>query len=343
MKKLFLNILKYALFLGLGVFLVWWSLNQIPDNKWAEFKTAFATANYWLFIPVFFILIASHFLRALRWKILMKPLGYSPNLINVFFAVMVGYLANLAIPRLGEILKCTILARYEKVPADKLVGTIMAERAFDLLSLLALFLLALLFQYDIVAEYGGSLLRQILRGKSGGISATKTIIIVAAVILVILLFIYSFKKFPELKFVRITSGILKGIWQGIISVKGLQQKLPFVLCSVMIWTLYLLGTWLGFYATVGTAGLGADVALSALAFGSIGMIVTPGGIGAYALFMAKVLEKNGVPFELGIANGTLQWFAQFIIVLIAGFISLGMLPYINKTKIIHEESRDHTT
>ena len=91
-----------------------------------------------------------------------------------------------------------------------------------------------------------------------------------------------------------------------------------------------MGTWIGLYATAGTSSLGIAAAVSALAFGSIGMIITPGGIGAYAYFIAKVLEKNGIGFELGFANGTLQWFAQFIIVLIVGFISLGLLPWYNK-------------
>src|SRR5687767_5486886 len=140
MKKRLLGFLKYLLFLGLGVFLVWWSLHQIPPEKWDDFKKAFATARYWLLVPVFFILTLSHLLRAMRWKILMEPLGYAPSLVNTFFAVMVGYLANLAVPRLGEILKCTILARYEKVPAEKLVGTIVAERAFDLVCLILIFL-----------------------------------------------------------------------------------------------------------------------------------------------------------------------------------------------------------
>ena len=103
--------------------------------------------------------------------------------------------------------------------------------------------------------------------------------------------------------------------------------------SISIWVLYIAGTWVGLLATSGSAHLGLPTAISALAFASIGMIITPGGIGAYAFFLAKVLEKNGVPFELGFANGTLQWFAQFLIVLIIGFICLGLLPWYNKKKI----------
>jgi uncharacterized protein (TIRG00374 family) len=342
MKKKLLGLLKYLLFLGLGVFLVWWSLHQIPSDRWGEFKKAFATARYWLLIPIFFILTASHLLRALRWKILMHPLGYSPSLSNTFFAVMIGYLANLAVPRLGEILKCTILARYEKVPAEKLVGTIVAERAFDVLSLGIVFLLAFLFQFDVMGQYSYHLFKKIFSAKSGEISFTKTLIVISILLLLVFVVKVWFKKFAHLKLVVFIQKILKGIWSGIISTKDLDRKAPFILCSLGIWAMYLLGTWLGFYATIGTEGLGIEIALSALAFASIGMIATPGGIGAYAYFMAKVLEKNSVPFEIGFANGTLQWFAQFIIVLVVGFISLGLLPYFNKNKSTNEKRSYYT-
>lgn len=338
MKQRLLGLLKYLLFLGLGVFLVWWSLHQIPDDRWDEFKKSFTTARYGLLIPVFFILTISHLLRAWRWKILMEPLGYNPRLSNTFFAVMIGYLANLAVPRLGEILKCTILAKYEKVPAEKLVGTIVAERAFDLVSLVSVFLLAFIFQFDVVSEYSSSLVKQLFAEKGGEISYTKTIIILSVLLLLFLAVKVWFNKFAHLKIVIVIKKLMTGIWHGIISVRGLKRKVPFILSSIGIWAMYLLGTWVGFYATVGTAGLGIDSALTALAFASIGMIVTPGGIGAYAYFLAKVVEKSGVPFELGFANGTLQWFAQFLIVLIVGFICLGLLPYFNKTNT-NAESR----
>jgi uncharacterized protein (TIRG00374 family) len=316
-------------------------LSGIPDDKWEDFKKAFATARYGLIIPVFFVLTASHLLRAIRWRILMQPLGYYPSLSNTFFAVMIGYFANLAVPRLGEVLKCTILARYEKVPAEKLVGTIVAERAFDVVSLGVIFLLAFIFQFDVVGEYGMSLIKQLFTSKTGEVSYTKALIGIAALIVLIVIVKVWFHKFSHLKLVIILKKLAKGIWEGVISVRGLKRKLPFFICSIGIWALYLLGTWVGFYATTGTSGMGLDVAISSLAFASVGMIITPGGIGAYAYFMAKVLEKNGIPFELGFANGTLQWFAQFVIVLILGFISLGLLPYFNKKKITDAKSGYH--
>ena len=332
MKKRLIAILKYLLFLGIGVFLVWWSLHQIPANKWGEFKESLRTAKYGLVAPVLLILSISHLFRSLRWRILMEPMGYKPSLPNTFFAVMIGYLANLAIPRLGEVLKCTILAKYEKVPAEKLVGTIVAERAFDVISLALVFLAAFVLQFEIVGEYAKQLFQNLLENKKGQVSINKLLIFLGIVVVIFLVLKIWFKQFAHLKIVILFKKILKGIWEGLSSVNKLKNKGLFIFYSVSIWGLYILGTWIGLTATQGTEHLGIVHAISALAFASIGMIVTPGGIGAYAFFMAKVLEKSNIPFELGFANGTLQWFAQFLIVLIVGTLSVFLLPIYNKTK-----------
>jgi uncharacterized protein (TIRG00374 family) len=332
MKKRLIALLKYLFFLGIGVFLVWWSLHQIPSDKWGEFKDSLRTARFILLVPVFLILSLSHLCRALRWRILMQPMGYKPSLINTFFAVMIGYLANLAVPRLGEVLKCTILAKYEKVPAEKLVGTIVAERAFDVISLGILFVLAFILQFEVVGEYGKQLLKDLLQNKSGHFSANKVLIVLGIIVAILIALKVWFNQFAHLKIVILFKKILRGIWEGLSSVNKLQNKGMFFFYSFSIWSLYIIGTWVGLYATQGTAQLGIQDAITALAFASIGMIITPGGIGAYAFFMAKVLEKSGIPFELGFANGTLQWFAQFLIVLIVGTICVILLPIYNKNK-----------
>ncbi len=332
MKKRLFSVLKYLLVLGFGVFLVWWSLQQIPEDKWPEFKQSLANARYWIIIPVFVILFLSHLLRSLRWKILMQPLGYKPSTVNTFFAVMIGYLANLAVPRLGEVLKCTILARYEKVPADKLVGTIVAERAFDLISLILVFVVALILQYDIVTAYGMEVFGKIINDKSGNISFIKLGIIAFVGLAVIFSLYILFKKYGHLKFVMTVKNIITGVWQGLTSIRYLKNKWLFVFYSVGIWVMYAVGTWVGFYATQGTESLGLPPAVSGLAFASIGMIITPGGIGSYSYFLSEVMMQNGVAEELAIANSLLQWLTQFAIVLVLGFICMGLLPWYNKKR-----------
>lgn len=338
MKKIG-TIIKYVFFLSLGLLLLWLSFHNIRKNpeQWMQFKQTIKSANYLLFLPVFFIITASHAVRALRWRVLIEPMGYKVSFLNSFFAVMIGYMANMAIPRLGEVLKCTILAKYEKVPAEKIVGTMVAERAIDALTLGLVFLLALIFQFNVVNNAYNEL-KIIMAGKPNeAISSTKIIILVTILIIAIVLFIWL-KSTNKLK--KIKSSILKiikGVMEGVTSTFKLKQKKQFFFYSALIWLMYLAGTWLGFYATQGTTGLGVDAALSCLAFASIGMIITPGGIGAYAALLAIVLtlQNPPIPNAIGYANGTLQWFAQCIIVLIVGFICIIFLPLYNKSKKVN--------
>jgi uncharacterized membrane protein YbhN (UPF0104 family) len=214
----------------------------------------------------------------------------------------------------------------------------VAERAIDVISLGIVFIITLLTQTDLIAAYGLELFKQLFENKAGHFSIQKISIVLGVIAVVIVVLKIWSKKNGHLPFVVSAKKIIGGIWEGIASIRYLQQKGLFITYSVAIWLLYIGGTWVGLSATVGTTGLGFSAALAALAFGSIGMIVTPGGIGAYAYFIAKIVEKMGVPFEIGFANGTLQWFAQFIIVLIVGSICLLVLPIYNKNKMSHESN-----
>jgi len=320
--------LKIGFFFLLGIALIWWSLHQIPAEEWTKFTLALKQSKLWIVFPVFIILGLSHFLRALRWRLIMEPLGYQPSIANTYFAVLIGYLANLAIPRLGEVLKCTILAKYEKVPAEKIVGTIVAERAFDVLSLGIVFLMALGLQFNVIEAGWNQLKNQtatpLINSNEGN---WKIYLYIGIGILLLALFFILRKRIPTI--VASIKQILSGIWEGVMSATKLKQQKLFFVYSIGIWFLYLLATYVGLYATAGTESSFAT-AISCLAYASIGMILTPGGIGAYAYFMAKVLELNGVDYTLGLANGTLQWFSQFLIVIVLGGLSLIILPIINK-------------
>jgi uncharacterized membrane protein YbhN (UPF0104 family) len=308
--------------------LIWWSLHQIPAEEWTKFTLALKDSKLWIVFPVFIILGLSHLLRALRWRLIMEPLGYKPSIGNTYLAVLIGYLANLAVPRLGEVLKCTLLAKYEKVPAEKIVGTIVAERAFDVISLGVVFLLALGLQFNVIEAGWNQLKSQTAAKEPLAQDQNLTLYILMSIVLIVLaLFFVLRKRLP--KMIASVKQIITGIWEGVISATKLKQHNLFFLYSFGIWFLYLLATYVGLHATPGTESSFAT-AISCLAYASIGMILTPGGIGAYAYFMAKVLELNGVDYTLGLANGTLQWFSQFLIVIVLGGLSLILLPLINK-------------
>lgn len=322
------KLLKIGFFFLLGIALIWWSLHQIPAQEWTKFTSALKQSKLWIVFPVLVILGFSHFLRALRWRLIMEPLGYKPSITNTYLAVLIGYLANLAIPRLGEVLKCTLLAKYEKVPAEKIVGTIVAERAFDVLSLGLVFLMALGLQFNVIEAGWNQLKNQTNVPAVAANDSNWKIFVLGAIVLVILILFFVLRKRIPTIIVSVKK-IIQGIWEGVISATKLKKHNLFFLYSFGIWFLYLLATYVGLHATAGTESSFAT-AISCLAYASIGMILTPGGIGAYAYFMAKVLELNGVDYTLGLANGTLQWFSQFLIVIALGGISLILLPILNK-------------
>jgi glycosyltransferase 2 family protein len=340
MNKKILSILQYLLFLGLSVFLVWWSVRGITDKGWEDIKNAFRNANYLLIIPVMITLLLSHYSRALRWKILMEPLGYKPRVFNTYMAVLIGYMANLAIPRLGEVLKCTILARYEKVPADKLVGTIVAERAFDVLCLALVIIITIATQADVIGGYISVELNKIVQTKTGAFSSTRIFIMLAAVAIVILAVVIVFKKFSHSNFVKKIKTIFEGIWHGITSVRYLKNKGWFVFHTIFIWSMYLLSVQIGFWAMKETNIYQIPQALSVLTMGSLAMIVpAPGaGLGVYALFVQNTMLAYGLKDTLGFAFGQLMWSVQFFFALISGSIALSLLPYFNKRNPVNEKS-----
>ncbi len=243
---------------------------------------------------------------------------------------MIGYFVNLGPLRLGEVIKCTILARYEKVPVDKLVGTIVAERAFDVVCLLTVFGLTLVLQYDVIHTMMAGKADMLFRNAQGQTSWVKIILAVAVLGVLFFLARWFLNRFRHLAPVRKIRNIILNIWHGLTTVKDVKNKPLFFVYTVGIWCLYLFSTWFGFFAIEETRHLGIQDALSVLAMGSVGMIVSPGGIGAYALLVQETVSFYGVPsLPFGQALGWLLWFGQFISFVLFGTASFILLPRIN--------------
>lgn len=336
MNKKIANFLQYSFFLGLGIFLLWLTLRK---SDWNSIVADLSGAEYIYLLPATLMLLLSHFVRALRWKILIEPLGYKPSTMNSFLAVLVGYWANLAVPRLGEVLKCTILARYEKVPADKLVGTIVAERAIDVCSLAVIMLITVFTQYQLIGAFTTELFRKFFSSQSGNFSLAKVGITVMILASFVLLFVWLFRKLNHLPFVSKTKNIFTGIWEGLISIRFIKHKWLFIFHSIVIWALYLYSTYMGFFAMRDMARYGIEGALSALTFGSFGMIIpSPGGIGSFQYAIQQVMILYGVTPEKGLSLGMMIWFAQTGIIIIFGTVAFLLLPVINKKKqLIYEK------
>lgn len=335
MSKRFRTILQYSFFLGLGIFLVWWSIKDLSSGDRSEISKALQTARYWLLVPVFAILFLSHYIRAIRWKLLIQPLGYNPSTTNTVFAVFIGYLANQAVPRLGEVLKCTILSRYEKVPADKLIGTIILERVIDAVTLLVVFGITLAIQPDIYSQlidtFFNSKEETTKNGKT--ISSTLILVILAGIaVLALLGWMIKNKKKPG-DLVLLFKKIIRSIWEGLSAVQHLKKRWLFIFLTITMWTLYLVGGYIGFMALKETEHYGIREAFTILSAGSIGMIATPGGIGAYALLLQKTMQVYGLGKGIALAFGWILWLAQTTVILVGGLVSFMSIPYYNKRKM----------
>src|SRR5215204_2579322 len=198
MKKSIFTLLQYSFFLGLGILFVWLSVKNINHAQWLQIKDSLQRARHWMIIPVFVMLLISHYSRALRWKILMEPMGYHPSTFNTFAAVMIGYLVNAGVPRLGEVVKCTILSRYEKVRADRLVGTIVMERAVDVVCLLIVFVLAMIFQGGFIGEHVAASFTDFFHDQTGHTSVRKIIIFCSIFLIIVLVLYFLLKRFGHI-------------------------------------------------------------------------------------------------------------------------------------------------
>ena len=239
-KRLFI-VFQYLFFLGLGAFLVWWSVKDIDNEKMSEIRSALKNARLYLIAPVFIILIMSHYVRALRWRLLMEPMGYKPGRVNTFFAVMVGYLANQAVPRLGEVLKCTLLARYEKFPADKLVGTIILERLIDALSLMMIFGITLAIQPGLYSQIVNTVFNGNAEKETNKIPGYLIGLILFGVIAIIIALWMILKKKTFNDLLAAFKKIAGRIWQGLSTIQHLKKRGRFLLLTLVLWILYLSG------------------------------------------------------------------------------------------------------
>ena len=259
---------------------------------------------------------------------LIQPLGKSPKTINVFLAVLTGFFFNILFPRLGEVMKCSLLGKYEKIPVDKLIGTMVAERVLDLISLVLVILLAISTQIDLVGGYAKELFDQIL----SKINASPTAFLF---LLILLLSLYNigyllYMKFRHSSFLLKIQNWIKGIVEGLISVRKVENKFMFIVYTMAIWFLYLASIRVGFYAMQDLLELGWVPSLSILTFGSFAMIATQGGIGAYQFAVQKTLLLYGIKEVSGLAFGWLLWSVQTIMLFITGPISIVLLFTLNK-------------
>ena len=203
MNKHLKNIIQLLIFLGLGVFFIWLSVKDLSKEDLDIIKQSAMQVNNpvsWTFLVLSMLSLAtSHFFRSLRSVLLIEPLNYKIRTSMSFYAVMVCYLANLALPRLGEVLRCTFLQRYEKVPFQKSLGTIVTERVIDLTIFLIIFILAIFLNTGVLSNLiinqdTGVSLGEWMNTKIVSMASNHTLYLLAGGVVLFIILIYRNKK-----------------------------------------------------------------------------------------------------------------------------------------------------
>lgn len=333
MKGIFIAIIKYLFFVALGVSLLFLAFRGLALKElWEELKTA----NYWWFLGAILLAIVSHIFRALRWNLLINQMGYKTRTSTTFYSVMMGYLANLALPRLGEVTRCGFLAKKEKIPFNALFGTVIAERVFDLVVLLLIIGIVVLVQIQKIGGFINEMLVQPLLGVYSG-NVTAIVLVTAGLALLVLVFLFVFRRSkPWLKttlaYQKLES-FIDGFVEGLKSIGKLKQRILFLFHTFMIWLLYLLMIILPFKAFPETAHLNFLDGVTVLGIGSLGIVApVPGGIGSYHFVVTEVLSQlYEVPVKVAAAYATANHAAQTLMFIVIGIVSYFLLILV-KTK-----------
>ena len=319
--------------MALGILLLYLAFKGVEFDTLAE---DLKNANYyWVLLSLLFALIG-YISRAYRWKLLIEPLNYNPPVKNVFYAVMLGYLANLAFPRIGEISRCGALTKSDKIPMDSLIGTVIIERAIDLMVLLFFLLVIFIvklesFGFFIKDNVFIPLSEKFINTVDFSIYYWLIIIVVAGT--TIGLFYYFRKKFKRVKSIIKIRKIIRGVISGIKTVTKMRSRSAFLFHTVLIWVMYFLMTYVVIFSIPATQGLKPIDALFLLVIGGLGMSApVQGGIGAFHWIISSGLTLYGISKADGLVFATIQHESQVVMVLILGTFSVLMLFFNSRRK-----------
>jgi len=302
-------------------------------------------ANMFWVVVSGLISVIAFVVRAYRWKLLIEPMGYSPSLKNTTYSLIVGYFANLAIPRLGEVSRCGALNKAESIPFNKLLGTVIVERIIDVISLLLCMLFAAIIEFKRLGSFFSENIFNPITKQFEQLANSPLILTGIIVVLIVLtvVAIYFNRKNKTKGTDSAISKLIKGFIDGLRSVANLKRPGRFIFHSILIWFLYYLGTYVAFFAFPFTAGLGAGAALFLLVASGLGMSApVQGGIGAYHLLVSQGLMLYGLSQQDGLTFATLLHTLQLLLVVVFGVISLILLFSENKKRAGRAQTEKNT-
>jgi len=327
LKKVLIQILKIAGFLALGALLLYFAFRGVAFEKLAA---TLQKVNYWWIGLSLLFAGVSFFIRARRWILLIEPLGFKPSFKNTYHSLMVGYLSNYALPRLGEVTRCVTLANREKIPVDSLIGTVIVERVIDMMMLL-LILVILLISW---MEKFGAFFREQVYGPLqqkfielfGGTWVFWLIVLTAVLLTGMLIYLFR-KRLARFSLIRKIKDILKGILDGLKTIYRMKRTWEFVIHSILIWFLYILMTWVVVFALEELSGLTFIDGMFLLVIGGLGMSApVTAGFGAYHWITSRgLMFVYDFSLETGSAYAILAHESNSLLTILLGAISYTLL------------------
>ena len=295
-----------------------------------ELMETLRQANFWWIGLSLFFAGTSFFFRARRWMLLVHPLGFRPSFRNTYHALMIGYLSNYALPRLGEVTRCVTLGKREKIPVDALIGTVIVERVTDVVMLLLIMLVLLISWVD---KFGAFFSDQVLDPLMQKVLATFGgtwqfwLMVAAAGALLVLAGYLLRKKLGRITLVVRIRNFMRGILDGLQTVFRMERKWEFILQSFLIWFFYIMMTWMVVFALEATAGLTFIDGMFLLVIGGLGMSApVTAGFGAYHWITSRGLVfVYDLPLEVGGAYAILAHESNSILTILMGAVSYLLL------------------
>lgn len=325
--------IQTVVFLGLGGLLFYLAVgSQDLPEVWEEIKGA---DTQWIVLSMV-CGILSHLARALRWNLLLEPMGYKATTAGSFHAVILGYLVNMGLPRVGEITRPAVLSKLEGIPFNKLVGTVVVERVVDLLFTLLIAVAIFFLQFDLISEFVSSLFQDT------DVGSFQLYGLIIAVVSAIGVLIYRKREwFYTLPIISKLKSFIEGLLDGVKTIFHLKRKGLFIFYSLFIWVMYFFMPFFILYAFAGTSHLGFGTGLTVLLFGTAAMIVPiPGGVGTFEFLVPAALAIYGIAPILGNSYALVTHAIQFIVIIGVGIVSI--IYFILKSRKLKKDVAKHT-
>ena len=327
MKRSLGQILKILSFLALGALLLYFAFRGVAFD---ELALTLQRVNFW-WIGLSLVFAGLSFLsRARRWILLIEPLGFNPSFKNTYHSLMVGYLSNYALPRLGEFTRCVTLGKRENIPVDSLIGTVIVERVIDMVMLL-LIMLVLLFSW--MEKFGTFFSEQVyspIEDKFielfGGAWVLWLILFSGMLLIVVVIYIFR-KSLLHFSLIRKLRDILSGVLKGLKTIYRMQRKWEFIFHSILIWFFYILMTWVVVFSLEELSGLSFVDGMFLLVIGGLGMAApVTAGFGAYHWITSRgLMLVYDFSLETGSAYAILAHESNSLLTILLGALSYALL------------------